>query len=134
MKDAIKWFGIIALVAVIGFSMAACDGDDDNGGGDQIWSKLKDTVWDGELGSTTANLEILFAENAYFKMIDFSLVGSSDPQANGYAAIEVEANKFICFQDDYTIDYVLSNDGKKLTLSNIGKDNKKQYEGAFTKK
>jgi len=34
MKNTIKVFGIIALVAVIGFSMAACSGDDlDNGGG-----------------------------------------------------------------------------------------------------
>jgi hypothetical protein len=33
MKNAIKLFGIIALVAVIGFSMAACGGDDDGGGG-----------------------------------------------------------------------------------------------------
>ena len=29
MKNAIKLFGIIALVAVIGFSMVACGGDDD---------------------------------------------------------------------------------------------------------
>ena len=33
MKNAIKLFGIIALVAVIGFSMTACGGDDDDGGG-----------------------------------------------------------------------------------------------------
>ena len=33
MKNFIKLFGIIALVAVIGFSMAACGGDDDGGGG-----------------------------------------------------------------------------------------------------
>ena len=33
MKNAIKWFGIIALVAVIGFSMTACGDDDDGGGG-----------------------------------------------------------------------------------------------------
>ena len=33
MKKTLKLFGIIALVAVIGFSMAACGGDDDNGGG-----------------------------------------------------------------------------------------------------
>jgi uncharacterized lipoprotein YehR (DUF1307 family) len=29
MKNLIKWFGIIALAAVIGFSMAACGDDDD---------------------------------------------------------------------------------------------------------
>ena len=33
MKNVLKLFGIIALAAVIGFSMAACD-NGDNGGGD----------------------------------------------------------------------------------------------------
>jgi len=33
MKNTSKFLGIIALVAVIGFSMAACDKDDDGGGG-----------------------------------------------------------------------------------------------------
>jgi len=33
MKNFFKLFGIIALVAVIGFSMAACGGDDDDDGG-----------------------------------------------------------------------------------------------------
>jgi uncharacterized lipoprotein YehR (DUF1307 family) len=31
MKNTIKWFGIIAIIAVIGFSFIAC-GNDDNGG------------------------------------------------------------------------------------------------------
>jgi hypothetical protein len=47
MKNVFKVLGIIALVAVIGFSMAACGGDDDGGGGGGdkkadlvgIWSK-----------------------------------------------------------------------------------------------
>jgi hypothetical protein len=33
MKNTVKLFGIIALVAVIGFSMVACGDDDDSGGG-----------------------------------------------------------------------------------------------------
>jgi len=33
MKNLIKVFGIIALVAVIGFSMAACSDDEDDGSG-----------------------------------------------------------------------------------------------------
>jgi len=32
MKNIVKLLGIIALVAVIGFSMVACGGDDDGGG------------------------------------------------------------------------------------------------------
>jgi len=32
MKNLLKLFGIIAMIAVIGFSMTACGGDDDNGG------------------------------------------------------------------------------------------------------
>ena len=36
MRNTIKLFGIIALVAVIGFSFVACGGDDDSGGGDSI--------------------------------------------------------------------------------------------------
>jgi hypothetical protein len=31
MKNTIKWFGIIALVAIIGFSMAGCDNGNNNG-------------------------------------------------------------------------------------------------------
>ena len=33
MKNIVKLFGIIALVAVIGFSFAACGGNDSGGGG-----------------------------------------------------------------------------------------------------
>jgi len=33
MKNIVKLFGIIALVALIGFSMVACGGDDGGGGG-----------------------------------------------------------------------------------------------------
>jgi len=33
MKRTFKALGIIAIVAIIGFSMAACGGDDDGGGG-----------------------------------------------------------------------------------------------------
>ena len=33
MKNFVKWFDIIALIAVIGFSFAACGGDDGGGGG-----------------------------------------------------------------------------------------------------
>jgi len=44
MKNVFKVLGIIALAAVIGFSMVSCGGDDDSGGGGSA-------VWPEELTS-----------------------------------------------------------------------------------
>jgi len=52
MKNALRAFGLIALVAVIGFSMAACDS---GGGGDSTSSAL-DGVW--ELSSNGYQINI----------------------------------------------------------------------------
>jgi hypothetical protein len=48
MKNLVKWFGIIAITAVIGFSMAGCGGDGsggNNGGGGKT-SPLLDSIAD----------------------------------------------------------------------------------------
>jgi len=57
MKQTIKLFGIIALVAVIGFSMAACGGGDDTGGdpnGGNVYTQPKQTptTYDFNIGGT----------------------------------------------------------------------------------
>jgi len=42
MKNFVKWFGIIALVVVVGFSMTACPAEDNDGGGNAgIGTKLE---------------------------------------------------------------------------------------------
>jgi hypothetical protein len=46
MKNLFKLFGIIALVAIIGFSMAACDEDDDSDGGSSSFVG----TWTGTMG------------------------------------------------------------------------------------
>jgi len=51
MKNVLKAFGVIALVAIIGFSMAACGGDDD-GGGPQT------ATYTGKSGNNTYTLKI----------------------------------------------------------------------------
>jgi len=53
MKNALKLFGIIALVVVIGFSMAACGGDDDGGGGGP-----QTATYTGKSGNDTYTLKI----------------------------------------------------------------------------
>jgi hypothetical protein len=56
MKNTFKLFGIIALLAIIGFSMAACSGDDDGGtGGGNSGPKTIKIVdvpsnWQGSIG------------------------------------------------------------------------------------
>ena len=51
MKNIVKLFGIIALVALIGFSMASCGKDDDSGSGGSD-SSLVGTWTDGSLTVT----------------------------------------------------------------------------------
>jgi len=46
MKNFLKLFGIIALIAVIGFSMAGCKNDDENDGTDPILNET-DSVLNG---------------------------------------------------------------------------------------
>jgi hypothetical protein len=61
MKNFLKLFGIIAMVAVIGFSMAACGGDDDGDDGDDTITSPK-TV-SGELiagGTTREDAQVKF--------------------------------------------------------------------------
>ena len=55
MKNVFKLFGIIALLAVIGFSMAGCKNDDDGGGGGS--GGLSGT-WKGNVAGLTATVTI----------------------------------------------------------------------------
>jgi len=57
MKNLLKLFGIIALVAIIGFSMTACGGDDDSGGGDPALNGTWESIG-GELKLNNGNWEM----------------------------------------------------------------------------
>jgi len=52
MKNLFKVFSIIALAAVIGFSMAACEGDDDGGGGGATITDHLNGKWESGDGET----------------------------------------------------------------------------------
>jgi hypothetical protein len=52
MKNTIKFLGIIALIAVIGFSMSSCD--DGSSSGDIVPSELQGT-WVGSYGTIIIN-------------------------------------------------------------------------------
>jgi len=56
MKNTIKFLGIIAFVAIIGFSMAACGDDSGGGGGGGGSGGLSGTTWNCTTPGVTATL------------------------------------------------------------------------------
>jgi hypothetical protein len=131
MKDTIKLFGVIALVAVIGFMFGACGGDDDDGGGsggggDPIKAKFVGTEW------RKGTCKITFVEVTSGGMAGQGFVnlnyGENDG-ITGYALItKFETDKFICYNRS-NIPYVLSSDGRTLTITTIGD----YFNGEYTK-
>jgi hypothetical protein len=144
MKNAIKTFGIIAIVAVIGLSMITCDKDGDDttggngGGGDPIKAKFVGTDWvNGKLKLSFR--EVTSGGNAGKGYVNLNFYNSDrGSSAVSYFQItKFETDKFIEAQYGYThtIDYTLSSDGKTLTLINVDvtNDNSDLYKVAFTK-
>jgi len=60
MKNVFKVLGIIALVAVIGFGIAACS-DDDDGGGDPVWPVEFGAEADTSWGDTTTYIKFTYS-------------------------------------------------------------------------
>jgi len=68
MKNVLKAFALVALVAAIGFSMAACD--DDGGGGGGGSGSLSGTRWkyDVSSGGYTVSTIIAFTGSSNYKV------------------------------------------------------------------
>ena len=100
MKNAInvplvRLFGIIALVAVIGFSMVACGGDDDNtggngggGGGLPVTQESLQGTWKATFSANSWN-QYVFSGNTYAFTRDNN--GNTDGGHSGTFTIEVNA-------------------------------------------
>ena len=141
MKNFVKLIGIIAFVAIIGFSMGCKTEEDDNGGnggGDQHWAKFKNTTWVGRsieiYPSTTANLRLVFAETVYSppqKFLNFWI--GSNSQRGYYIITNLDANTIQGNRDGEISNYVLSNGGNTLTLSNVPLQNGTDFNGEYTK-
>jgi hypothetical protein len=140
MKNTIKLFGIIALVAVIGFSFAACGGDDDGGGsgggggngggGDPIKAKFVGTDWKGS-GNYTINFRsVSSGAMAGQGLVNLNLYEGSAWDTY-FTISKFETDKFISDRNT-VIEYVLSQDGKTLTLSD-NRDSRHKFSGEYTK-
>jgi len=112
MKNVFKLFGIIALVAIIGFSMAACGDDDgDGGGGDWKWYTWNDTPDGGT--STIAMTQ--GSGNDSNKWTFSGNVQKIQGKTYGYAGWGTEPNSAIlaAFKSAESFSFKCKGDGKK---------------------
>ncbi|MDR0495180.1 MAG: hypothetical protein LBG95_06100 [Treponema sp.] len=118
MKNTIKMIGIITMVAVIGFSMVACGGDDsgdpnpnpDNGGGTKKWTEA---TYIATSMTYYAISQIIFANGKFIAVGDAGVATSTDGVTwaklsdRDFSAIAYGDNKF----------YAVSSNGKISTSS-----------------
>ena len=114
MKNVFRLFGLIALVAVIGFSFAACGGDDDSGGGgggDWKWYTWNDTPDGGT--STIAMTQ--GSGNDSNKWTFSGNVQKIQGKTYGYAGWGTEPNSAIlaAFKSAESFSFKCKGDGKK---------------------
>jgi hypothetical protein len=92
MKNLYKLIGIIALVAVIGFSFAACDDgskDDKDGGGGTFTLTNIPSEYNGKYFYVNVNKNgsVVNGDAAWGTMYDSGLIGDLVPISNGRASI-----------------------------------------------
>ena len=132
MKNVFKVLGIIALAAVIGFSMVSCGGDDDSGGGGSA-------VWPEELTSGSSSISGSYMyDRGYWRnssnigLTFTTIVGPSSKSSNfdytgadeyvTFRLVSVGSGSFTVKDfvggTSYTVKYSLS--GNTLTVSDFG--------------
>ena len=117
MKDFLKFLGIFALVAIIGFSMAGCSsGDDDDdegggGGGGAVVEWPDDIVFDtsptlgNKKGSYTSDTHTLDIYNSYGGSAQACFINGGDVY---FVIVSVSGKKITV--NDYTSDVVFCTD------------------------
>jgi len=94
MKNVLKAFGIIALVAIIGFSMAACgeDGDDDNNNNNNV-NNNGNGNGNGNGGSPSVSYIINGSGTSFTATKNGATVGTANQSiSNVISAIQTDAN------------------------------------------
>jgi predicted small secreted protein len=117
MKNKFKLLGIIAMVALIGFSIAACKTDDDGGGGgidSAVWANLKDTEWFND--TVWLEFENDWGYDAYEKM---TISGSGISWGIKIKSLTSSKMTFLSDSEVNSFNFSISSDGKTLNISNV---------------
>ena len=126
MKNFAKFLGIIALVAVIGFSMTACGGDDNGGGGGskytqaQYYAYGRIVLGQAPSGGQSDNFEVNLGQST---LPDFTTSGNPRTTSEscgfsvtvGSATKEIYGLELSSMYEDYNI--VLNIDNTGITAS-----------------
>ena len=125
MKNSIKLFGIIAMVAIIGFSMTACDNGSTGGGGGKVPEALRGN-WLRDSEGTERHLK--FTKDGWG-----TKTGSFDDVGIYKIVTSATVNKieWEYKQANMTGSFNYSISGSTLTISNGG--NQDPGEGTYTK-
>ena len=139
MKNKLKNFGIIALVAIIGFSFTACgDGDDNGGSGGGIIAAYVGTAWTAtSYGSTYT---VTFTTKNTITVSGFGIDGEY-ASYNGTFTLEKNEvpmmssfDRVYSFHNDKIRVFVMDN-GSSIGVSAVAPNNSFQEDlGTFTKK
>jgi|TergutMp193P3_1026864.scaffolds.fasta_scaffold231480_1 predicted small secreted protein len=114
MKNLAKLVGIIAMVALIGFTMAACNNDPDDGGKDA----LDGTTWRGSStyeGNTTTTVLTFSSPNFTWSVID----GGETMSIPGTYSISGSTVTLTLIMGDETGEQTGTLSGNTLTISGL---------------
>ena len=101
MKNVLKAFGVIALVAIIGFSMAGCKNDDDGGGGGGGGGNTINLSLNGTWESDHGIVISIYSGKAVFTNID-AFAGWQEVEKRGNIKIGVSYFRNINKTGDWT--------------------------------
>jgi len=133
MKNKFYFFGIIAMVAIIGFSVAACGDGGGDGGGGFIGDKLNGT-W---IKDDDTTLSVTFTITEYSSMwntIGYSFVKTGEGWFNSSGSLDIEGN-LLTSDFGWHISFRVAINGNKLTISEYdsGDDDPSTFNGTYTK-
>jgi len=131
MKNLVKWFGIIALIAVFGLSMAACNDDSGSGsgGGGGGSAGLVGTRWNYVIteGGITVTVYYTFTANRFSYGETFSYGGGAHSEGGTYSFNGKSGT--LIFDDGDKVSFTVN--GNKLTT--YARKGKNEKDTVFTR-
>ena len=142
MTNKKNWLGILAIMLVFGMTVVGCDNNSTNGknenGGNTfdatIWAQLKDTEW--WLDDDAIEIGLEFKYNEFLEAPRLLFKGNDSGMNQG--TIKFLSTNKIVYADvgmatNYSFNYLISNNGNTLTITNWSGSSSFQKNGIYKK-